>query len=83
MSTGDTEYLDLHAALADTTPPCSNNPRFILDATAYDPGEVDDLRETICKTCPIRRPCRTYGDTARPRAGIWGGRTYPARKDHE
>ncbi|WP_394289091.1 WhiB family transcriptional regulator [Microbacterium sp.] len=80
MSRGDAEYLALHAALNETTPPCSNDPRFILDANAYAPGEAAELKRTVCNPCPLLRLCRAYAEAARPEAGVWAGRTYPSTK---
>lgn len=77
MSRGDTEYLALHAALAYETPPCSDDPRFILDSNAYAPGEPAELKREVCTPCPLLRLCRAYAEAARPEAGVWGGRTYP------
>lgn len=81
MNRGDRAYRALHLALADApAPECSDDPRFILEHHELAPDEVAHLKLTVCGPCPLRRPCREYGDTARPQAGIWGGKVYAPPK---
>ena len=76
MAKGDTEYRRLTDAMNDHMPPCSGYPRFILDRHEIAPDELSHISLTICRTCPIKQPCRAYGEAARPGAGIWAGRTW-------
>lgn len=36
--------------------------------------------KTICRTCPVVEPCRTYARTAGERFGIWGAEGYRSRR---
>lgn len=76
MPAGDAEYRLLTDALADTNPPCANDPRFILDPQDIAPDELSYLALTICRTCPLKALCRDYASTARPDSGVWAGRTW-------
>lgn len=69
-------YGALNAALADTTPPCSGDPRFILEPHEIAPAELMHLRGSICFPCPLRSLCAAYAEEAWPPAGIWAGRMY-------
>ena len=75
-SRGAAEYRALSYALDHVTPPCSDDPRFSLDPREIAPDELNHIGATICRRCPIKPACRAYGDTARPLAGIWAGKTY-------
>lgn len=77
---GDVEYRALAAALAEAdAPPCTGDPRFILDPHEINETELNHLWATTCRDCPLRDLCRAYGDAARPPAGVWAGRTYLPR----
>ncbi|MFT3797175.1 WhiB family transcriptional regulator [Microbacterium sp.] len=75
-------YTALTEALAAsaTPPPCADDPRFTADHDELALQEVDYLTMSRCYRCPLRPLCRAYGDETRPAAGIWGGRTYPAKE---
>ncbi|MBD3942809.1 WhiB family transcriptional regulator [Microbacterium sp. NEAU-LLC] len=77
----DAAYLALSHALDEIdAPPCTDDPRFILDIDQLAPGEAAFLGRTVCNTCPIKWACIAYAEAARPSAGIWAGRTYKPRK---
>lgn len=74
-------YRALTIALADSdAPPCTDDPRFILEPSQIAAQEVEHIGLTICRVCPLHALCRAYGDAARPTAGIWAGRTYKPRQ---
>lgn len=77
---GTEEYAALARALDHTTPPCTGDPRFILEPHELARQEVDYLSRTVCRPCPLLALCAAYGRAARPPAGIWGGRTYKPAK---
>jgi WhiB family redox-sensing transcriptional regulator len=35
--------------------------------------------KTICRTCPVRDPCRDYATANAERHGIWGGLSFAER----
>ncbi|WP_194763965.1 WhiB family transcriptional regulator [Microbacterium sp. UFMG61] len=70
---GHAEYLALSKALDDVTPACSNDWRYIQDREVLDPDDVAAMQRA-CRACPVQSLCRTYGDAARPSAGMWAGR---------
>lgn len=77
----DAAYAALAKALDEhDAPPCTDDPRFILDPEQLAPDEPAFLGRTVCHGCPIRWACIAYANTARPAAGVWAGRTYPPRK---
>lgn len=73
---GAAEYAALSRALDEHLPPCTGDPRFILEPQDVHPDELTHLAMHVCRRCPLRDLCRAYGDTARPPAGIWAGKTY-------
>lgn len=73
-------YAALSTALADITPPCSNDPRFILEHHEIAPAELLHLRGAICFPCPLRSLCAAYATEAQPPAGVWAGQVYGRRK---
>ncbi len=81
MPRGDAEYEALSAALLRVTPPCTGDPRFVLEAHEIAPDELSHLRLTVCHPCPVRELCAAYAASARPSAGIWAGRTYKPRQE--
>jgi hypothetical protein len=56
----------LSAALGGLTPACQSDPEawFAAEPTAA---------VRACLRCPALDPCRVYAQTARERAGVWGG----------
>lgn len=81
MNRGDVAYRALSVALANAdAPPCTDDPRFILEPHELAPDELTHLSTKICRPCPLRDLCRAYGTAARPPAGVWAGRVYPGAK---
>lgn len=80
MQRGDAEYQALADALREITPPCTDDPRFLLEAHEIARDELAYLRETVCRPCPVRELCAAYAGSARPTAGIWAGRTFKPRQ---
>lgn len=76
---GDAEYRTLCNALKTTTPPCSNDWRYTLDAEALNDDEKAQMHN-VCQDCPLNELCRTYAKAARPSGGYWAGR-YWGRKE--
>lgn len=37
---------------------------------------TDEEAQLMCAGCPLMKLCKTYGTTARPAFGIWGGKLY-------
>lgn len=70
---GAAEYLALSRALDEASPPCSNDGRYIRDRDDLNPEDVSIMR-LACSGCPVQHLCRTYGEAARPSAGMWAGR---------
>ncbi len=73
---GEEEYRALARALDTHTPRCIDDERFI--AEDLERVEVTRLGLTVCNPCPIKALCAAYATKARPPAGIWAGKTYPA-----
>ena len=80
MQRGDAEYQALADTLREMTPPCTDDPRFLLEAHEIAPAELSHLAMTICRPCPVRDLCAAYAASARPTAGIWAGRTFKPRQ---
>lgn len=80
---GAAEYRVLTEAMRDIRPACNGDPRFILDSHEISPDELSHIALTICRLCPLKAPCRAYGDAERPKAGIWGGKKYTSYKPRE
>lgn len=80
MQRGDAEYQALADALREVTPPCTDDPRFLLEAHEIAPAELSHLAMTICRSCPVRGLCAAYAASARPTAGVWAGRTFKPRQ---
>ena len=77
MARGDREWAALRDALKTTTPPCTDDIRFVLDR----PSEADQAAmSTICSTCPIRDTCAAYARATKPPGTYWAG-TYYAPKE--
>ena len=72
--TPEAAYQPLHHAILNQRPPCTGDDRFIADKTRKP--LLEHLKTTICDPCPLLELCRAYGDAARPKVGVWGGRTY-------
>lgn len=70
---GQEEYVALNDALADVTPPCSNDWRFVQEREEIDQSDLAAMRRA-CADCPLASLCRQYAETARPSAGMWAGR---------
>lgn len=80
---GAAEYRALSDALRDITPPCTGDRRFILDSHEIAADELSHLALTVCRPCPLSALCRAYGAAERPKAGIWGGRTYKTHAERK
>lgn len=80
MQRGDAEYQALSDALREVTPPCTDDPRFLLESHEIAPAELSHLAMTICRSCPVRGLCAAYAASARPTAGVWAGRTFKPRQ---
>lgn len=66
------EHDALLTALEHYRPPCRGDARF-----TDDDQRATDLA-MICARCSIVVECGEYADAARPPAGIWAGRRWPA-----
>lgn len=65
---GAAQYERLSEALRDVTPPCTDDPRFILDD--FEPADEIRMR-SICRSCPVSLECAAYAPHAA--AGYWAG----------
>lgn len=79
MTRADDLYRALARVLEETTPECTDDPRFLLEPAQIAPDELTFIGLTICRTCPIRTECGAYAEKAKPAVGIWAGRTYQRR----
>lgn len=80
MQRGDAEFQALSDALREVSPPCTDDPRFLLEAHEIAPAELSHLAMTACRPCPVRALCAAYAASVRPTAGVWAGRTFKARQ---
>ncbi len=80
MTRADDLYRALARVLEETTPECTDDPRFLLEPSQIASDELTFIGLTICRPCPIRTECRAYAERAKPQVGIWAGRTYQPRK---
>lgn len=68
----------IRAEMADTTPPCSEQPDLFFGPDGELP-KGRELRErsarTLCLSCPVRGLCLQLAALERPADGIWGGFT--------
>lgn len=74
----DAAYARLAEELEYTTPPCSGDDEFTADDLTKQ--QVSFLA-TICCVCPLRDPCHEYAEIAKPKAGVWAGKTYRTNKE--
>jgi len=80
VTRADDLYRALARVLEETTPECTDDPRFLLEPPQIATDELTFIGLTICRPCPIRTECRAYAEQAKPPVGIWAGRTYSPRK---
>lgn len=76
---GQAQYRQLTEALRDTTPPCSDDWRYILDQNELDELDQRELRAT-CNGCPVFDLCAAYGRAGRPTGGMWAGKYYQEKQ---
>jgi len=71
-------WFALGAALRMVGPvPCTGRLEWISEAAderAFAAGH--------CRHCPVITACRIYADTAKEKAGVWGGRDRTPNKGH-
>ncbi|GAA3626079.1 hypothetical protein GCM10022200_05540 [Microbacterium awajiense] len=75
---GATQYQRLAAALANTAPTCTGDPRYILDRVEVSDTDRAEM-ESACATCPLFGLCDAYARAGRPEAGMWAGKYYPGK----
>jgi len=76
---GIAEYQALAKAMWSADPACLNDPRYIAEPDELDDSALADMRR-LCRSCPLAEYCIAYAQTAKPRAGMWAGNYYPARR---
>jgi hypothetical protein len=74
LRVAEADMAALQRALADATPLCAGNERFI--AEDLEPVDLAEMT-ALCDLCPARFACSGYARATKPPAGFWAGKLYP------
>ena len=73
MKKASEAYERLSLAMLTTDPSCRDEALYTADDLIKDDKE---LLAMICSDCPLFNACDEYARLARPKAGVWAGKTY-------